>query len=105
MYKEHRFANNENRIYDKKGDSQMSKTLYVGNLPWSATESVLTDTFQAHGHVHSSRIITDKETGRSRGFGFVEVDDNDAEKIVTAMNSTDFGGRQIVVNEAKPREG
>lgn len=82
----------------------MSKTLYVGNLPWSTTESILADTFQAHGNVHSSRIITDKETGRSRGFGFVEVDDDDAEKIVNAMNSTDFGGRQIVVNEAKPRE-
>jgi len=82
----------------------MSKTLYVGNLPWSTTESILSDTFQNYGHVISSRIITDKETGRSRGFGFVEVDDADASKIVDAMNSTDFGGRQIVVNEAKPRE-
>jgi RNA recognition motif-containing protein len=82
----------------------MTKTLYVGNLPWSTTDSSLSDTFQAHGHVISSRIITDKETGRSRGFGFVEVDDEDAEKIVDAMNSTDFGGRQIIVNEAKKRE-
>lgn len=82
----------------------MTKTLYVGNLPWSTTDSSLSDTFQAHGNVISSRIITDKETGRSRGFGFVEVDDADAEKIVDAMNSTDFGGRQIVVNEAKKRE-
>lgn len=82
----------------------MTKTLYVGNLPWSTTDSSLSDTFQAYGHVVSSRIITDKETGRSRGFGFVEVDDDDAEKIVDAMNSTDFGGRQIVVNEAKKRE-
>ncbi|MBP2628909.1 MAG: hypothetical protein H6Q68_3620 [Firmicutes bacterium] len=82
----------------------MAKTLYVGNLPWSTTESILSDTFQAHGNVLSSRIITDKETGRSRGFGFVEVDDADVEKIVAAMNDTDFGGRQIVVNEAKPRE-
>jgi RNA recognition motif-containing protein len=82
----------------------MAKTLYVGNLPWSTTDNILSDTFQAHGHVLSSRIITDKETGRSRGFGFVEVDDTDTEKIVNAMNGTDFGGRQIVVNEAKPRE-
>jgi len=82
----------------------MSKTLYVGNLPWSTTESILSDTFQTHGHVISSRIITDKETGRSRGFGFIEVDDADAQNIVTSMNGTDFDGRQIVVNEAKPRE-
>jgi len=82
----------------------MTKTLYVGNLPWSTTESILSETFQSHGNVLSSRIITDKETGRSRGFGFVEVDDADAQKIVTAMNDTDFGGRQIVVNEAKERE-
>ena len=82
----------------------MTKTLYVGNLPWSTTDSSLSDTFQAHGNVISSRIITDKETGRSRGFGFVEVEDQDAERIVEAMNSTDFGGRQIVVNEAKKRE-
>ena len=82
----------------------MAKTLYVGNLPWSTTESILTDAFQAHGNVISGRIITDKETGRSRGFGFVEVDDADVEKMVEAMNGTDFGGRQIVVNEAKPKE-
>ena len=82
----------------------MAKTLYVGNLPWSTTESILSDTFQIHGNVLSSRIITDSETGRSRGFGFVEVDEADVEKIVTAMNDTDFGGRQIVVNEAKARE-
>jgi len=82
----------------------MAKTLYVGNLPWSTTESVLSDTFQAYGNVLSSRIITDSETGRSRGFGFVEVDDADVEKIVDAMNGTDLGGRQVVVNEAKPRE-
>ena len=82
----------------------MAKTLYVGNLPWSTTDSILSETFQAHGHVISSRIITDKETGRSRGFGFVEVDNADIEQIVAAMNGTDFGGRQIVVNEAKPRD-
>jgi len=82
----------------------MAKTLYVGNLPWSTTESILSDAFQIHGNVISSRIITDRDTGRSRGFGFVEVDDADAEKIVAAMNDTDFDGRQIVVNEAKERE-
>lgn len=83
---------------------QMSKTLYVGNLPWSTNDSDLADVFKEHGNVISSRIITDKETGRSRGFGFVEVDDADAEKMVSMMNGSDFGGRQIVVNEARPRE-
>lgn len=82
----------------------MAKTLYVGNLPWSATDSLLTEAFSAHGAVVSSRVITDKITGRSRGFGFVEVEDADADKMVSAMNGSDFGGRQIVVNEAKPRQ-
>ena len=79
----------------------MTKTLYVGNLPWSTTDEALMEAFSAYGGVVSSRIITDRETGRSRGFGFVE---GDADKMVSAMNGTDFGGRQIVVNEAKPRQ-
>lgn len=83
----------------------MATTLYVGNLPWSTTDASLADAFRSHGTVISSRIITDKETGRSRGFGFVEVEDGDAQNMVGAMNGTDFGGRQIVVNEAKPRQG
>ncbi len=83
----------------------MAKTLYVGNLPWSTTDTDLTDAFRPHGSVVSSRIITDKETGRSRGFGFVEVEDADADKMVEAMNGSQVGGRQIVVNEAKPRQG
>jgi RNA recognition motif-containing protein len=83
----------------------MPKTLYVGNLPWGTSESDLADAFRPHGTVISSRIITDKETGRSRGFGFVEVEDADADKMVDAMNGAEFGGRQVVVNEAKPRQG
>ena len=83
----------------------MAKTLYVGNLPWSATDTTLADAFRPHGSVISSRIITDKETGRSRGFGFVEVEDADADKMIEAMNSAQVEGRQIVVNEAKPRQG
>lgn len=82
----------------------MTKTLYVGNLPWSTTETELADAFRPYGEVISSRIITDRETGRSRGFGFVEVNDTDAEKMVDAMNGSQLGGRQIVVNEAKPRQ-
>jgi RNA recognition motif-containing protein len=83
----------------------MSRTLYVGNLPWTTNEDELSELFRAHGEVVSSRIITDKETGRSRGFGFVEVGDMDADKMIDAMNGSDRGGRQIVVNEAKPKQG
>jgi RNA recognition motif-containing protein len=83
----------------------LAKTLYVGNLPWSANDAALADAFRPHGSVISSRIITDKETGRSRGFGFVEVEDDDADKMVEAMNGAQIAGRQIVVNEAKPRQG
>ena len=81
----------------------MAKTLYVGNLPWSATEQELSETFGAHGQVFSARIVTERETGRSRGFGFVEVEDDAASKIVSAMNGFQLGGRSLIVNEAKPR--
>jgi RNA recognition motif-containing protein len=83
----------------------MPKTLYVGNLPWGTTENDLTEAFRQFGTVISSRIITDKETGRSRGFGFVEVEDSDVDKMISAMNGSELGGRQVVVNEAKPRQG
>ena len=82
----------------------MAATLYVGNLPWSTTDTSLADAFREFGAVHSSRIITDKETGRSRGFGFVEVEEPDVETMISGMNGKEFGGRQLVVNEAKPRE-
>lgn len=80
------------------------KTLYVGNLPWSTTEERLSQVFSVHGPVANCRIITDRETGRSRGFGFVEVDDSVAEGMVTALNNTSLDGRLIVVNEARPRQ-
>ena len=83
----------------------MSKTLYVGNLPWQTTEDDLADVFRQHGTVISSRIVTDRDTGRARGFGFVEVDDADAEKMGEAMNDTELGGRRVVVNEARQRQG
>ncbi len=82
----------------------MTKTLHVGNLPWSATEEDLTSAFEAHGQVISSRIMTERESGRSRGFGFVEVEDSDAEKMVKAMNGFSLGGRALIVNEARPRQ-
>ncbi|HHY11250.1 MAG TPA: RNA-binding protein [Firmicutes bacterium] len=80
------------------------KTLYVGNLPWVTTSEELSEAFSPFVEVRSCRIITDRDTGRSRGFGFVEVDEADVEKAIEAVNGTMLGGRQIVVNEARPRQ-
>lgn len=82
----------------------MGRTLYVGNLPWGTTEEELAQVFAQHANVLSARIITDRETGRSRGFGFVEVGDEDVERAVEAMNGTQLSGRDIIVNEARPRQ-
>lgn len=82
----------------------MTRTLYVGNLPWATKADDLASVFSAHGEVISSRVITDRETGRSRGFGFVEVREEDAEAMIAAMNGTELDGRVITVNEAKARE-
>lgn len=82
----------------------MSKTLYVGNLPWATNPQDLADLFGAHGQVISSRIIRDKESNRSRGFGFVEVADEDAESMIAAVDGKEFNGRILTVNEAKARE-
>ena len=81
----------------------MSKSLFVGNLPWSATEDEIKAKFEEHVKVNAVRLITDKMTGRAKGFGFVEVDDSEMEKAITAMNGMKIGDREIVVNEAKPR--
>lgn len=82
----------------------MARTLYVGNLPWATTPQELADVFSPYGQVISSRIIKDKETNRSRGFGFVEVTDEDADAMVEAVNGKEFNGRILTVNEAKARE-
>jgi RNA recognition motif-containing protein len=82
----------------------MGAKLYVGNLPYSATEERLQQHFAQHGSVVSARIITDKFSGRSKGFGFVEMgSDAEAQKATTALNGTDFEGRNIVVSEARPQ--
>jgi cold-inducible RNA-binding protein len=81
----------------------MSKKLYVGNLSYQTTEADLTNMFEPYGTVESARIITDRDTGRSKGFGFVEMsEDEAAEKAIAALNGQQFGGRALTVNEAKP---
>lgn len=82
----------------------MSKSIYVGNLPWSASEDEVRNLFADFGDVTSVKLIEDRETGRPRGFGFVEMDDSAALEAIQALDGTDFGGRNLKVNEAKPRE-
>jgi RNA recognition motif-containing protein len=78
--------------------------IYVGNLPFSTTEAELADTFTQHGTVDNAKVITDRETGRSRGFGFVEMpDDSEAQAAIEALNGTEMDGRPLTVNEARPR--
>jgi RNA recognition motif-containing protein len=80
------------------------KNLYVGNLPHSTTEAELRTVFQAHGDVEKVSIVTDRETGRARGFAFVEMANaGEAEKAIAALNGTELGGRTLKINEAKPK--
>lgn len=82
----------------------MGKRLYVGNLSYSTTNDELKDLLGAYGQVESADIIIDRETGRSKGFGFVEMsDESDADAAINALHGTEQGGRTITVNEAKPR--
>ena len=80
----------------------VSKTLYVGNLPWATTDEDLAAFFSNATEVLASRVIIDRATGRSKGFGFVEVPDEQAEQVIAAMNGKELGGREIIVNEARP---
>jgi len=82
----------------------MSKKIYVGNLPFSATEDDVRGLFGQHGEVTSVALITDRETGRPRGFGFVEMEASGADKAISALDQTDMGGRSLKVSEAKPRD-
>ncbi|HLJ91594.1 MAG TPA: RNA-binding protein [Gemmataceae bacterium] len=83
----------------------MAKNIYVGNLTWECTADDLLALFQEHGNVARAQVITDRETGRSRGFGFVEMDnDSEAQKAIDALNGADYRGRPLTVNEARPRE-
>ena len=78
--------------------------LYVGNLPFTATDEAVRELFAKHGTVEKVSLITDRDTGRPRGFGFVEMSNADASRAMQALNGTDFDGRALKVNEAKDRE-
>lgn len=82
----------------------MSKKLYVGNLPFTATEQELRSLFEQHGPVTSVSLVNDRETGRPRGFGFVEMEDNGAQAAISALDGKNFGGRTLRVNEAHDRK-
>lgn len=81
----------------------MAKNLYVGNLPYNTTADDLREAFSAYGTVTRAQVVADRETGRSRGFGFVEMGDG-ADKAVEGLNGAPFQGRTLTVNEARPRE-
>ncbi|MER3424610.1 MAG: RNA-binding protein, partial [Nitrospiraceae bacterium] len=83
----------------------MSTKLYVGSLPYSTTEQQLQELFSQYGTVQSAKVITDRYTGQSRGFGFVEMaTGEEAQKAIAALNGSTLGGRTLVVNEARPQE-
>src|SRR5262249_22508537 len=82
----------------------MSKRIYVGNLSYQTTENDISNLFGQVGEVESVNIITDRDTGRSKGFGFVEMGNEDADKAIAQLNGSELNGRSITVNEARPRE-
>jgi RNA recognition motif-containing protein len=81
----------------------MAKTIYVGNLSFSTTEDQIRELFAQHGTVHSVRLATDRQTGRPRGFGFVEMDPDAAQAAIEALDGVELGGRNLRVNEAKEK--
>lgn len=82
----------------------MTKRIFVGNLSYQTTETDLTTLFEQAGEVESASIITDRDTGRSKGFGFVEMNGDGADKAIAQFNGTELNGRSLTVNEARPRE-
>jgi RNA recognition motif-containing protein len=82
----------------------VSTKLFVGSLPWSVDDDALKSTFSAHGSVVSAKVVKDRESGRSKGFGFVEMStDSEAQNAMQALNGSEVNGRNIIVNEAKPK--
>ena len=86
-------------------DSVLGKKLYVGNLPYNTNDADLRSLFERHGRVESATVISDRETGRSRGFGFVEMDPDAADTARQSLDGQDFGGRKLRVSEANERRG
>jgi len=83
----------------------VGKKLYVGNLPYAVSDSDLQRLFESHGAVQSAQVVVDRDTGRSKGFGFVEMETGEAaQAAISALNGQDFNGRSLTVNEARPRE-
>lgn len=82
----------------------MAKSIYIGNLPWSTSEEQLKQLFQEVGNVLSVKLINDRETGKPKGFGFVEMEDNDAAAAIEKFNGFEYGGRTLKVNEANPKK-
>ena len=80
------------------------KRIYVGNLPFTASEDDVRQLFAAHGEVSAVSLVTDRDTGRARGFGFVDMEDEAADAAIKALDGTQFGSRSLRVNEARPRE-
>jgi cold-inducible RNA-binding protein len=94
------------RFFTVSGTVGSIMKIYVGNLSFNTSESALRAAFEAHGAVASASLVMDRETGRPRGFGFVEMnDDNEAKAAMAALNGKEMDGRSLTVNEAKPREG
>lgn len=86
-------------------EAVVNQKIYVGNLPYSTTDQELQELFANHGNVQSASVVTDRYTGRSRGFGFVEMGSaEEAQQVISALNGSDYGGRNLVVNEARPKE-
>ncbi|SEO42850.1 RNA recognition motif domain-containing protein [Aquisalimonas asiatica] len=83
----------------------MHKTIYVGNLPFSSTEDDVRSLFEAHGTVRSVKLIADRDSGKPRGFGFVQMDADEAEAAIAALNGYELGGRALRINEARQRTG
>jgi cold-inducible RNA-binding protein len=83
----------------------LSKKLFVGSLPWAVNDETLKSAFESFGSVLSAKVVTDRQTGRSRGFGFVEMEnESEASEAIKALNGSEMKGRTIIVNEAKPKD-
>jgi RNA recognition motif-containing protein len=90
----------------RDGDYELSKKIYIGNLPFSSTEDELRAVFERHGRVESVNVITDRDSGRPRGFAFVEMDEaSAADDAIRALDGSELGGRSLRVNEAQDRSG